>query len=62
MAYANEHLGMIRRTLFMFRAAGVYDRDAYVYTIAAEGIRVSDANAPSTELGSAMWLLPRRDR
>ena len=45
----------LRRTIFMFGSEGVYDREAYVYTISADGIKVNDANAPSTEFGKVVF-------
>lgn len=38
------------RARFYFKDAGVYDQNAYVYTISNYGIKVNDANAPKTEI------------
>jgi uncharacterized secreted protein with C-terminal beta-propeller domain len=39
----------LRRSVFMFKTANVYDKDAYVYSISTDGIKANDANSPKTE-------------
>ncbi|MCL2325114.1 MAG: beta-propeller domain-containing protein [Proteobacteria bacterium] len=45
----------LRRSSFMFKTAGVYDREAYIYTVSDSGVKVNDANAPSTEIGKVAF-------
>lgn len=40
----------LRRSRFMFKDAGVYDKNAYVYTLSGQGMKVSNANQPSQEV------------
>lgn len=38
------------RARFYFKDAGVYDKNAYVYTISGKGIKVNDANNPKNQI------------
>lgn len=40
----------LRRSRFMFKTAGVYNEDAFVYTLSGQGMKVSNANKPSEEV------------
>lgn len=45
----------LNRARFYFKDAGVYDRNAYVYTISNHGIKVNDANVPKNEIASVKY-------
>ena len=41
----------VNRSRFYFKTAGVYDKDAYIYTISNHGLKASDANNPDKTFG-----------
>ncbi len=41
----------VQRSRFYFKTAGVYDKDAYIYTISNHGLKASDANEPDKTFG-----------
>ncbi|MBO4351259.1 MAG: beta-propeller domain-containing protein [Proteobacteria bacterium] len=41
----------VNRSRFYFKTAGVYDKDAYIYTISNHGLKASDANDPDKSFG-----------
>jgi len=45
----------VDRARFYFAQSGVYDKDAYVYTISNNGIKVNDANNPFVEIKSVKF-------
>ena len=41
----------VDRSRFYFKTKGVYDKDAYIYTISRNGLKASNANKPDETFG-----------
>lgn len=45
-----ESWDRLKRSRFMFSESGVYDKNAYIYTLSALGIKINNAHQPSEEI------------
>ncbi|MBO4351018.1 MAG: beta-propeller domain-containing protein [Proteobacteria bacterium] len=53
--YGGNWWTTVDRSRFYFKNAGVYDKDAYIYTISHSGLKASNANKPDETFGMIQY-------